>query len=141
MPIEIKEYSEVNTSSQELEIMRKCVSTYDDRTLIFKETPIQSPFSIQVTFDEIRRCISGNDNIDGLIIDLTIAQRPGAKARKVINERFKQLDAKVKHVAFFTGKNIFLNTAVRFVIAGAKMSSYSVSSTFTDALQELNNAR
>ena len=137
MTIEEKPYDE-NSSEQEIEALKLRVTLEEGNIVLFKEAPIQTAFSVTVLFDQIASIAEPMEEYS-LLIDLTEANRPGAKARKVLNERLCNLGSNLKHVAYFTGKNFIINTAIKFVMYGTGSDSYSVHTKKEDALKAIGN--
>ncbi len=133
MVLEEKKYEE-GCSEEIINLIKDRVTVEGGAVILFKEIPIQTPFSVNIIFDQINLLKDQvNDYI--IVIDLTEAKMPDVKVRRRIGERFTMLSENFKHVAFFTGKNGIINTAIKFVMYGINLKSYSVHKTKKEALE------
>jgi len=76
-----------------------------------------------------------------MLLDISESARPDAKTRRLINESLAAIATNVKHCGFFTGKNVIINTAIRFVMYGTGIKNYSVSKTREEALKAIHAAQ
>lgn len=130
--LEKKAYHE-DCGKQTIEELQKRVFLYCENIIYMKELPIVSPFTTNLLFDRIDELGSQFDKW-ALIIDLREAERPDARSRRTINKRFLELAKKNIYVAYYT-KGILLNTAIRFVMFGLNINSYSVNNNFENVLK------
>ncbi len=136
--IENRHYLEDSTS-KEVEAIIARVTVLDDNKFNVRELPQVTPFSINLIFDTLDQVTEGVDDIY-LLVDLSEGGRPDAASRRVLNTRFNQLSKKINHCSFVTGKNVLVNTALRFILFGTGLKSYSVDSEYEVGLNKLNNA-
>ncbi len=139
MKLTDKKYED-DSSAEEIQLLKNQVSLIADDIICFEEIPTQTPFSVNTCFDEIERLVE-ESGASYLLIDLINANRPDAVARKVLNQRFARLEDSIKHTAYCTGKNVLINTAIRFVMFGTGLTSYTVSTLRKDALLEIENVK
>ena len=99
-----------------------------------------TPETINVEFDRLEELVEDQPYFAHLI-NLEVCKRPDAKTREVINRRFMKLSSKTYHVAFATGSNILIRTAIRFVIYASGLKSISVSKSVEEAKEKCKNAR
>ena len=132
MILENKPY-DTNASPEEVALIKQSVQMLNDSTIIFKEVFFPNPFTIGITFLEMGRLTSEHPGCC-ILIDLTDAGRPDAESRKEIHKGFLVLQKNIKHVAYFTGKNFIINTAIKFVMYGTGVESFSVHKAKENAL-------
>lgn len=136
--IEKKPYNEDSTP-KEVALIKQRVSLMEDRIIRVLEMPIITSFSLNTIFDEMQRLAEGKETI-GLLVDLRDSLPPGAEARRTINLRFKAFNDKFVHVSYITGKNFLINTAIRFVMYGTGINSFSVDKLEDTALKKMYDA-
>ena len=124
------------SSAEEIQTIRDRVSTKRNDVIFFHELPVQNSFSVEISFDEVSKQALDMDSFD-FIVDLTDANRPDAETRNQLNVQFNKLKEKLSHVYFVTGKNIFINTAIKFVMFGMGLKSYSVHRRIGDVHNKL----
>ncbi|MDH5365546.1 MAG: hypothetical protein OEW67_01050 [Cyclobacteriaceae bacterium] len=127
---------EKQLTEKDVEAMKKNVSLLEDEIIHFKEYPTQNIFSVNFCFDEITK-LAAPYNHFYLIIDLTEAGRPNVLTRKEIKKRFHLIKSSIKHTAFYTGKNILITAAIRFVMYQIGLESYSVHTSKKDAISQI----
>ena len=76
-------------------------------------------------------------NKHGLLIDITETKPPGSRARRAINKRFTDICESVEHVAFWSGKNILINTVVQFIMYQTNLESFSIHTTKEAAIKAI----
>ena len=76
-----------------------------------------------------------------LIIDLTEALRPDAETREYLRQKFHPIKDNLEHVAIYTGKNVILNIAAKFVLRGIGLEPYSLHTKHEEALAAIKNAK
>ncbi len=132
--VEKRAYQE-NSTPEEIALLEERVKLLEEGIIYYHEVPVQCPFSVNVLFDKVQRLAENiNSRQCGLIIDVSDADHPNAPTRKVINQRFARICNIIPHVAFITGKNAIMNTAIRFVLFGTNLKSYSVDNDVESAL-------
>lgn len=132
--IEKRAYTEESTP-EEIKAIQSRSWMYKDKIIWVNELPILSPFSININFDRMDQ-LSKDIGPYALIIDLRGSDRPDAKTRRVVNQRFMKLKDRQIHCAYITGKNSLINAAIKFVMYGMGHSSYSVNSTEAQAIRK-----
>lgn len=133
--LERRTYHE-DSSPEEISLLSNRVQIYQENILLYKEVYVTSPFTVNLLFDKLEYLIP-EDYKPGILIDVSMADNPDAKSRKILNIRFKQIQDKVSHVAFITNKNLIINTAIRFVMYGTDLKSFSVNQDYDRALKNL----
>ncbi len=135
LKIEKRAYHEDSTP-EEIALLRARIFIREENIIFYDEIPIVCPFSINLLFQKTEELADELDQC-GLIIDVSNTVHPDAATRKVINQRFERICDKVSHVAFITGKNILMNTVIRFVLFGTKLESFSVNNDIADAVANI----
>jgi len=126
------------TSLNEKEIDELADGIYmrKDQILVYREIPIITIESLDVYFEKMGVLLEGKQDIN-MILDLTETIRPGARIREYIKKRFAKYIPQIKHVAVFTGKNLLINIALKFVFAGINFNSFSIHKTEEEALRRI----
>ncbi len=133
--IEARTYQEDSTP-EEIAMLKERVYMYDENIIFYDEIPVVCPFNINLFFQKAEDLADELDQ-PGLIIDVSGVTHPNAETRKVINKRFKMICDKVSHVAFVTGKNVLMNTTIRFVMFGTDLKSFSVHKNSVEAVAKI----
>lgn len=121
-------------SSEEWDASESRVWLYNRQTVWIDEASKVSPERADRTFDEVEKLIHGLDSFQ-MVINLSQAGRPDALTRKQIYQRLQRLRGRLGHCAYYTGSNLIITTAIRFVMRGLGLESYSVSATREEALE------
>jgi len=134
---EEKVYDE-NSSKEEIEAIKNGIFVYEPGVIYYQDTPIQSPFSINI---QINQAMELGKQFDkwGVIIDLRYSKRPDAKTRRALIQKFEEMASLTSHTSFYT-KGILLHTAIRFVMFGLDSKSYSVNTNFNSALKDVKES-
>jgi len=136
--LEKRPYTADSTSPDEIAAIKNHVQIYDDQTIYYKEIYIMNEFTVNLMFDEAIR-LGKTLGEHGLLIDLLTCTFPDSITRRVINKQFRIATESVSHVSFFTGKNVLLNAAARFVMYQSNLDSFSIHNTFESALQTIKD--
>ncbi len=136
--LEKRQYNEDSTP-YEIELIRSRTFLYEEGIIRANELPVVSPFTITLCFDKIEELAQSRETF-ALIIDLRDSARPDAKGRRVLNERFMNIASRLSHCSYITGKNAIINTAIRFVMYGTGLKSFSVDSDEETAIKKLKDA-
>jgi hypothetical protein len=137
-PLEARPYGPDSTHA-EIEAIRGRVYLYREGTLMYVEVPVISSFQIKVfrgRFDEVAGSMSSFD----LLIDLRDAKPPGAEAREWLRDLFGSQKG-LRRVAVFTGRNLMLNVAAKFVLGSLGLRDFTVNTTLAEAVASLGTAR
>jgi hypothetical protein len=134
--IEVRPYGPDSTP-EEIEAIRARVFLHDERTVGYREMPIQTPFHIDQYDAKIQELTAELDTFD-LLIDLTEAKPPSAETRARLRKLFSS-QTKMARAAVFTGRNFMLNVAAKFVLSGMGLQSFSVHTTREQALEALRD--
>ena len=130
---EQRAYNE-DATEEEIQAIKNEVFIYDKEIVYYKEILVVSPFSINLSFDEVER-LGEQMGKHGLLIDIRQVKNPDARTRRTINSRFSKICDSVEHVSFCTGKNVLLNTAARFVMYQTNLDSFSIHKTVAASVQ------
>jgi|GEM_PF-2530844 hypothetical protein len=103
-----------NTTEAEVQAIRDRIFVLEPGIVFIHEIPQQTPFTVEIERARLFELAAAFTEFI-LVIDLTKAARPTAEIR---NEIGKIISAPgLAHTVVFTGKNILLNAAARFVFA------------------------
>lgn len=136
LKIEKRAYDEDSTP-EEMVLLEKRISICEKNIILYDEIPVVCPFSINFFFqkaENLARDLNKEFDRCGLIIDVSGVTHPDARTRKVINQCFTRVCNTFSHVAFVTGKDVFINTTIRFVLFGTNLKSYSVNKSVEEAI-------
>jgi len=126
-------------TAEELVAIKDSVFIYTEDVLYYKELPIISEFNIKILFDQVERLGSTFETPYGLVIDVTDSVPPSSRVRRAINKRFSNICESVEHVSFCSGKNILINTAIRFIMYQTHLDSFSIHKTQEAAIEAIHN--
>ena len=127
------------STPEEIQAMQECITIHEPGILLWRELPVQSLFSLDVVEERLQILTRDLDRYD-LLIDLVRATPPSPAVRARLKRIFTS-QAKLGRVAVFTGKNVMLNVAAKFVLGGSVgLRKYSVHRDAEEALDELRHA-
>ncbi len=124
-------------SEQEQEWLKQ-VSVYEPNIIVLKELVDPKPESVSLMLGHTLKLGNQFDKF-GVVIDLTSANRPTAKTRRMLHKKFGLVAKQATHISFLT-KGILLHTAIRFVMYGLKHKSYSMNENLEDAVTSIRKA-
>jgi hypothetical protein len=130
-PLQPKEYGPDSTPA-EVEALRSQIYWYDAGIAMYIEAPVISVFQIQTYAARLAEIAATVDSFH-LIIDLVCAPRPNALQRAELKKMFSG-PPNISHAAVFTGRNVLLNMAAKFVLTGLGFKSVTVGKTLEQAL-------
>jgi len=136
--LELRAYGPDSTR-EEREAIADHVSCIDERVLLWREMPVQSPFSINLMFDRLETLARGWDRFS-YVVDLSEARRPDAETRAALKERVLRVNPRVAHVAVVVGNNLLMRAMARLIAYGMGMSSVGVHVTRAEAIEEAGRA-
>ncbi len=102
-------------SAETLELFSKFIFPFEPNIIYYFEQRRVSPFTARVNHLLLRQ-LNSEAKPQVLLIDLTQAPRPDAKTRRVLQHMLEE--PWIKNIVVCTGKNVLLNVAVKFVMAG-----------------------
>jgi hypothetical protein len=114
------------------------VTKHTDHIIKYEEIQVCSVETIELFFERTNQLLETCDKC-GLLINLTSTDVPDAEVRRTINENFKHICNSVDHVAFITGKKVFFNTLLKFIMFQTDLESYSVHETVDQGIEKINN--
>jgi len=133
---EKKPYTE-SASIEEIEAIKNSVSIYNSQIIYFKDLPVVSPFSTNIAFDKIDQ-LAKQMGPCGLILDVSVSDRPDAATRRALNDRHKKISKNIRQVAFVTKSNIVVRTIIKFVMFQSVLESFTINTTFEEAEASIN---
>ena len=128
-----------DSTREESEAIAERVSRIDERVLLMREIPVQSPFSINLMFDRLETLARGWDRFS-YVVDLSEARRPDAETRAALKERVVRVNPRVTHVAIVVGGNVLMRAMARLLAYGMGMNSVGVHVTRAEAIEEAGRA-
>lgn len=133
---EKRKYTE-DASLEEITAIKNTVYLYNSQIIYFKDLPVVSSFSTNITFDQIE-LLAKNIGPCGLLLDVSESAKPDASTRRTLTNRQKKLPDNIRHLAFVTKSNIIVRTFIKFVMFQSVLKSYSVNSAIEEALSSIN---
>jgi hypothetical protein len=112
-----------DSSEAEIAALRALVGVHAGIAAFYEEVPVMSCFQIEVCFGRVEELLHEHD-LHGLIVDLRRSGRPGAAVRDKLRTAIAALAPQLERVAVFTGRNLLINVAARFVMAGLPQPLY-----------------
>jgi signal transduction histidine kinase/ActR/RegA family two-component response regulator len=123
------------SSAEELAALRGCVQRTPLGTIVYRELPVVSLFSIDLFFARLDE-LAAESPLTAVLIDLTKAGRPDAEARLRIR-RHCTARPHLRRLFLATGHNVLINVALKFILAGAARPEITVFRTVKQALEKL----
>src|SRR4051812_19386631 len=115
------------------------VSVIDERVLLMREVPIQSPFSVDLMFNRVE-ALAGSWDCFSYVADLTEAKRPGPETRAALKDRVLRISPRVRHTAIVVGSNLLMHAMARLFAYGMGLKSVSIHATLEEAIEEAARA-
>ncbi len=114
VPIEARAYGPDSTP-EEIEALRARVIYDPAGFVVYDEIPVFTPFSLGVMFEKVAE-IEREHGLKNyaMFVDLSDTHPPDAAARDRVRELLEER-SEVARLAVFSGMNMFLNVAVKFV--------------------------
>jgi len=136
--IEARPYGPAS-SPEECAALQERLSLRESHVVVFRETPIQTTFSLDVIWTRLREMTAALPSY-AMVIDLTEAERPSAEVRAHLRKLFASLTG-LERVAVFTGSNFLLNVAAKFVLAGLVQKPVTVHRTLDEAMEVIRRGQ
>ena len=124
-----------NSTPAEVEALRGQIWVFAPGIIMYKEIPVLSLFHLDVYEQRLVELAATMESFK-LLIDLRVAGRPNAAVRDRLKKMFAR-PGDMSQVAVFTGRNLLLNMAAKFVLSSAGLPRVSVVKTLDDALEVL----
>ena len=134
MELEPRAYGPGSTR-EETEAIADRVSIVDERILLMREMPVQSPVSVNLMFDRLETLARDWDRF-AYVVDLTEAKRPDAATRAVLKDRALRVKLRVTHVAIAVGNNVLMRAMARLFAYGMGLASVGIHATRAEAIEE-----
>ncbi len=135
--LEHKYYHESEITEEVKEAILSRIEIVEPHIVYAKDLPIASPFTIKLMYDKFFE-IAETYNKCGLIIDLSESKMPSAETRRMAQNESKKIhDHDIIHMSFVTGKNVFFNTALKFMFNQSNPISFSIHTSYNQALSRV----
>lgn len=138
MELELHAYGPESTR-EEREAIAGRVSVVDDGILLLHELPIQSPFSVNLMFDQMEHLARDWDRF-AYVVDLTEAKRPDPETRATLKARVLRVRPRIVHIAVAVGDNLLMRAMARLFAHGMGLASVGVHATRAEAIEEARRA-
>ena len=134
MELELHAYGPESTP-EECEAIAGRVSVVDEGILLLYELPIQSPFSVNLMFDQMEYLARDWDRF-AYVVDLTEAKRPDPETRAALKARVLRIRPRIVHIAVAVGDNLLMRAMARLFAHGMGLASVGVHATRAEAIEE-----
>ena len=138
MELELHAYGPESTR-EESEAIADRVSVIDEGILLLHELPIQSPFSVNLMFDQMEH-LAREWGRFAYIVDLTKAKRPDPETRAALKARVLRVRPRIVHIAVAVGDNLLMRAMARLFAHGMGLASVGVHATRAEAIEEARRA-
>ena len=128
-----------DSTPEECDAIADRVSLIEERVLLMREMPVQSPFSINLMFDRLEALARDWDRFS-YVVDLAEARRPDAETRAALKERVHRVSPRVAHVAIVVGGNLLMRAMARLFAYGMGLTSVGIHVTRAEAIEEAGRA-
>jgi hypothetical protein len=128
-----------DSTPEERDAISDRVSRIDERVLLLREVPVQSPFSINLMFDRLEALARDWDRFS-YVVDLAEARRPDAETRAALKERVLRVSPRVAHVAIVVGGNLLMRAMARLFAYGLGFTSVGIHVRRGEAIEEAGRA-
>ena len=119
------------------EAIKNRVVILNRQTVLLNDLRVNTPFTLELMLEEVAKKGQTLGKYS-LIVDIRNSNLPDGLNRRKINEMFSMLSKDISHISFCTGKNLLLNSVVKFVLYGTKLDSYSCDKTLEGAQESVN---
>ena len=134
MDLELRAYGPESTR-EESEAIAGRVSVIDEGILLLHELPIQSPFSVNLMFDQMEH-LARDWGRFAYVVDLTEAKRPDPETRAALKARVLRVGPRIVHIAVAVGDNLLMRAMARLFAHGMGLASVGVHATRAEAIEE-----
>ena len=134
MELELHAYGPESTR-EESEVIAGRVSIIDEGILLMYELPIQSPFSVNLMFDQMEH-LARDWGRFAYVVDLTEAKRPDPETRAALKARVLRVRPRIVHIAVAVGGNLLMRAMARLFAHGMGLASVGVHATRAEAIEE-----
>lgn len=127
-----------DSTREEIELLRDRVAYDPAGFILYDEIPVFTPFSLEVMFERVAELEEAHGLEDyAMFVDLSNTAPPDAASRNKVRELLEKR-AKVSRLVAYSGKNMLLNVALKFVASRfLKEKNLEIFSTKEKALAEL----
>ncbi len=138
MTIEARPYGS-DTSPAERSELRGRVSRLDDRLFLMVEVPVQTPFTLDVLFDQLEELAAGLDRF-AYVVDLSGVKRPDARVREKLRQRVGQINPRLAHVGVVVGVNAVIRAVAKLAAFAIGFRSISFHMSVDEAVEACRRA-
>jgi hypothetical protein len=137
--IEARRYGPDSTS-EDIEALRSRVCVLDDRIVLLREIPVQSPFSIGIMSARLQELVEPWDWFDE-IVDLREAHRPDAATREALRGMLRMIRPRLRHFHIVVGRNIVIAAMAKLVCYASDIQTITLHSDIPTALEAARHAK
>ena len=135
--IEARPYGPDSTP-EEIEALKGRVYMHTDGVIMYRDVPVLTEFTIDLFQDRIDELLRTSE-CHSMLLDLTESGRPNAAQRDQLRNRMRGRRDQLKQMAVFTGRNLLMNVAARFVLSTV-FHDFSVHKTQAEAELAIRDA-
>lgn len=132
--VEAKAY-EADLSDEERREILSRVSEDAPGVFLYRELPVQSPFSIALLHEQLTLLAEGHPQF-AYVLDLRGVHRPDAASRAMLRECVSRIARRVRHVAIAIDGNLFIAAMAKLLAFGMGYRSVSMHASIEEALAE-----
>lgn len=118
------------STPEELRLIEERISLLEPDLVLYREVPVMSTFQFEVFERRLREL--GDRKGYRLLVDLSESDPPPAALRARIRDFF--LKEPITKAALFTERNMLINIAAKFVVAGIGFKSWTIHKTREEAI-------
>jgi hypothetical protein len=123
----------------DVETLRSRVTLVQERLVLFREIPFQTPRTVDVMFDRLEELTEPWPTFV-VVLDLRGIERPGAEARQQLLARMRSVHSRFAHLAVAVGADPVLRAVAKVVAVTLGFSSTSFHATLEQAMDAAHRA-
>jgi hypothetical protein len=130
-----------DSTPEEIALIKQRMYEIEPSIFIWHEIPIQSSFSVRLSLARLNE-LGAHLPSFSYIVDLREAVAPTQEVRATLVQQLNEAVPKLRAIAVWTEKNVLMNVAAKFVIAGMGLKkACTLHKTLPECLQTLRNVR
>lgn len=130
-----------DSTPEELELIKGRLYELEPSIFIWHEIPVQTAFTVRLSLARLNE-LGAHLPSFSYIVDLREAGTPTQEVRATLMQQLNEAMPKLSAIAVWTEKNVLLNVAAKFVVAGMGLKkTCSLHKTLPDCLVALRKHR
>lgn len=119
--------------------IQRRVRRLDDCLFMLEEVPVQTPFTIDVMFDQLEEMASGLERF-AYVVDVSGVKRPDARTRERLRQRVAHVNPRLAHVGVVVGDNAVIRAVAKLAAFVIGFRSFSFHKAVEDAVEACRRA-